>query len=209
MTDGLIITSKIVESLFIGISIAAIPGPIFFELVRRTLIKGFSNGALLVLGEFTGNFVLLLLIFFGISNILTSNTSKMILFIIGGLILLKLGIDAWKLKQEVIDNSYKNQINDGKSFLTGFTIATTSPIVIALWISLSGSYLAYFHQRIYAFFHIFLISLGFLLFFIPLAILIHITRHRISSKYIVLLSKIFGTVLIIYGIILFYQISKL
>jgi threonine/homoserine/homoserine lactone efflux protein len=66
----------IFESILIGISIAAIPGPIFFELIRRTLTKGFWSGALLSVGEFLGNFILLLLIFFGISNFLTYNLSK-------------------------------------------------------------------------------------------------------------------------------------
>ena len=57
---------KALESLIIGVSIAAIPGPIFFELVRRTLSKGLADGILLVLGEFSGNFVLLLVVFFGV-----------------------------------------------------------------------------------------------------------------------------------------------
>ena len=56
------------ESILIGISIAAIPGPIFFELIRRTLTRGFWSGALLSVGEFIGNLALLMLIFFGVSN---------------------------------------------------------------------------------------------------------------------------------------------
>lgn len=41
-------------SLILGISLAAIPGPIFFELIRRTLTRGFWSGALLSVGEFLG-----------------------------------------------------------------------------------------------------------------------------------------------------------
>lgn len=200
---------KIIESLFIGVSIAAIPGPIFFELIRRTLTKGLSNGVWLVLGEFSGNFLLLLLIFFGISHILTMNIAKIVLSIIGGLILCKIGIDSLRIKQEDIEQSYKNSIKTNKSFFAGLSIAITSPIVIALWISLSGSYLAIFKNSYVAFFHIFFITLGFLVFFIPLAILIHVSRRKISSKHVVILSKVFGTILIFYGILLFYQIINL
>ena len=96
---------KIFESLLIGISIAAIPGPIFFELIRRTLTKGFLHGAILVMGEFSGNLLLLILIFLGVSHFLTANIAKIILFIIGGSILVKLGISAIQVKSEAIEQS--------------------------------------------------------------------------------------------------------
>lgn len=200
---------KIFESLLIGASIAAIPGPIFFELIRRTLTKGFLNGVLLVLGEFSGNFILLLFIFLGASQLLTSNLSKIILFIIGGSILLKLGISAILIKNHSIDSSYNKTIKNQGSFLIGFSIAVTSPIVIALWISLSGSYLTFFQSKSYAFFHIFLIAFGFLLFFLPLALLIHKTRQKILPKYIILLSRISGAILAAFGVNFFYQVTRL
>lgn len=200
---------KILESLFIGISIAAIPGPIFFELIRRTLTKGFFNGLSLVMGEFSGNFLLLLLIFFGVSHILTTSMAKSILFVVGGMILCKIGIDALKLKQNIVERSYNELIKAKTSFFTGFSIAVTSPIVIALWISFSGSYLSVFQNRYLAFFHIFLIAFGVLVFFVPLAAFVHISRHKISPKHVVLLSKIFGMILIGYGMVLFYQVIKL
>ena len=199
---------KILQSLIIGLSIAVIPGPIFFELIRRTLTKGLLNGVLLVIGEFVGNFVLLLLIFFGLSPVLINPIVKSILTIMGGSILLKLGIFALQLKKEEVSLSYDKKINAGKSFLSGFGIAVTSPIVIALWISLSGSYLSVLHNNFLSFFHIFLIAFGFLLFFLPLAIIVHYTRHRIPPKYVVYLSRVFGTVLIMYAAVLFYGLIK-
>lgn len=200
---------NVLQSLFIGISIAAIPGPIFFELIRRTLHKGFSSGLLLVTGEFLGNFALLLIIFFGVSNLLTANLSKVILYTTGSIILFKLGFSALQLQKASVEKSYEKSISNKNSLFTGFIIAVSSPIVIALWISLSGSYLNYFHYSYLAFLNIFLIALGFLVFFIPLALLIHISRHRIPPSYIVFLSKLFGIVLIAYGIMFIYQLLKL
>lgn len=197
------------ESILIGISIAAIPGPIFFELVRRTLTRGFWSGALLAVGEFIGNFAMLTLIFFGMGNFLTYGLFKTVLYFFGSAILIWLGIAALKLKEADIEKSYSKEIKNDNSIFVGFSIAVTSPIVIALWISLSGSYLAQFGTKFAAFLNIFLIAFGFLIFFFSLAGIIHHTRHKIPSKYVVLLSKIFGVVLLIYGGFFLYEFVRL
>ena len=190
---------NIIQSIIIGISIAAIPGPIFFELVRRTLTKGFWNGALLSIGEFLGNFILLFLIFFGLKPFLSHPTFQMLLYVLGSTILIWLGTIAFKLKKENIEKSYLDANKTNNSIVVGFGIAISSPIVIALWISLSGSYLAELASPFLAFVNIFFIAFGFIIFFFSLAAIIHYTRHKIPSKYIILLSKIFGFVLLYYG----------
>lgn len=196
----------IFESLFIGISIAAIPGPIFFEIVRRTLTRGFWSGMSVSIGDFIGNFLILLLIFFGISNFLTNSLSKFILCLLGSIILIFLGISAIRLRKEDLD---RNLNRKGNSLLVGFLIAASSPIVIAFWISLSGSYLLQFSSSSLAFFNIFLITLGFIIFQLVLASVVHYTKHKIPLKYILLLSRIFGVILILYGLSFLYDIIKL
>ncbi|MEK7594067.1 MAG: LysE family transporter [Patescibacteria group bacterium] len=202
--------TKMFESILIGVSIAAIPGPIFFELVRRTLTKGFREGVLLVLGEFSGNFIILLAIFFGLSQFFTNHTVKILFYILGGLILLWVSYGALKLKQSSVELSYDEKPTlRGGSFFTGMIIAVTSPIVIALWISLSSSYLSSMSNHLLSFVNIFFIALGFLVFFIPLAYIVHKTRHRIAPPTVVQLSRAFGIVLIAYALILFYQATRI
>ena len=199
----------IFESILIGFSIAAIPGPIFFEIVRRVLTKDFWSGISISIGDFIGNFLILLLIFFGVSTFLTSSIAQTILFIVGGLILIWLGISALKLKKEEIEKSYNNKMNSKNSILIGLGIAISSPIVIAFWISLSGSYLLQFPSKNIAFLNIFFITFGFVFFHLILAAFIHFTKHKVSSKNIVLLSKIFGIILILYGCNFFYKLITL
>jgi len=190
---------NILQSIVIGISIAAIPGPIFFELVRRTLTKGFWSGASLSLGEFLGNFLLLILIFFGLSSFFNYPAFQILLYALGGAILTGIGIAALRLRESDIEKSHEGEIKSGNSVLVGFSIAISSPIVIALWFSLSGSYLAKFSSEFLAFLNIFSIALGFVIFFFALAAIIHRTRHKIPSKYVIILSKIFGLILLGYG----------
>jgi putative LysE/RhtB family amino acid efflux pump len=199
----------LVESLIIGISLAAIPGPIFFELIRRTLARGFWAGAFLAAGEFLGNCVLFAFIYLGASTFLASALSKLVLYLAGALILMWLGAGAFRLTLEQVSGSYGKKLNDADSIIAGLSIALTSPIVIALWISPSGSYMSEFSSAMEAILNITLVSSGVLVFFLVLAAAIARTRHRIDEKYVVLLSKISGIILLLYGISFLYQFSQL
>jgi threonine/homoserine/homoserine lactone efflux protein len=100
-------------------------------------------------------------------------------------------------------------MSSSNSVLTGFGIAISSPIVIAFWISLSGSYLLQFPSKDLAFLNILLINMGFVLFHLILASSINFTKHKIPSRHVVLLSKIFGIILILYGANFFYKLIGL
>ena len=197
------------QSILIGISIAAIPGPIFFELTRRTLAHGFWSGALVSVGDFLGNLLLLSLIFFGVSQFLTYTITKSVLYICGGIILFYLSYLAFKLKAVNIEQSYEKMDDHKGSILAGLLIAITSPIVIAFWISLSGSYLAKFDSAYSAILAILTIVLGFVSFFFCLAGIVHVTRKRIPTRYVVWLSRIFGIILFFYGLYFMYELAAL
>jgi threonine/homoserine/homoserine lactone efflux protein len=199
--------TTILQSIFIGISIAVIPGPIFFELTRRTLARGFWDGALLSIGEFLGNFLLLCLIFFGVFQFFTYALVKGALYLCGSVILLYIGYVALKLKSQEVELSYKMTQQKRESIFTGFLIAITSPIVIAFWVSLSGSYLAEFRSAFSAFQAIFFIAFGFVIFFFFLAGIISLTRKKIPTKYVVVFSRIFGIILCGYGLLFIYRLA--
>lgn len=196
------------KSILIGISIAAIPGPVFFELVRRTLTKGFWPGSLLSVGEFLGNFIFLLLIFFGLGNFLSQEMFKIILYLLGALILFWIGFKALKIKIESIENACSGKSFSDNSVVTGFIMSISSPFVVALWVSLAGSYLNQFATKFLSFINIFLIAFGFLIFYFSLAGIVNYTRHKISSQYLVWLSKASGAILIIYGGSFIFEIFK-
>ncbi|OVE74616.1 hypothetical protein BVX95_01875 [archaeon D22] len=199
----------VLTSLLIGLSIAAIPGPIFFELVRRTLTKGYWSGVLLSVGEFIGNLTLLLLIYLGLSVFLENQIVKMVLYLIGSTVLIYLGVLAFEMDYKYIKKSYNKEIVTKSSILAGFGIAVTSPIVIAFWVSLSGSYLHEIQSQLLAYVNIFMIAFGFLIFFFTLAGIVHFTRHKISARQIFLMSRTFGIILVLFGLSFFYKFMML
>ncbi|MDO8657296.1 MAG: LysE family transporter [Candidatus Levybacteria bacterium] len=199
---------EIFKSVLIGISIGAIPGIIFFEIIRRTLIKGFFSGFLLSIGEFIGNSLVLLLIYFGFNQLFTFKLTSVLLYIAGAFILGYIGIGAFKLTKENIEKSYDNKNVNRSSLLAGFSIAITNPVAIALWFSLVGSYISGV-SRTNAIINMFSLVFGLVLFYLVMVTIVNFTKHKIPTKYILLLSKLFGVILLLYSISFLYKFFKL
>ena len=200
--------------ILLGIAMAAIPGPIFFEVLRRSLTVGFWHGALVAVGEFLANITILMLIFFGISQFLMFKSIKMIIFLIGGTVLIWVGTAAVKIRKDDIENdieilSREEYIrNANNSIYVGFKLAITSPLTHASLISIS-TYLIQYNSITMAFIEIIIFASGYILFFFTLALLTNVVKQKISTENIVLISKIFGVILMIYGTYFLYQFYKL
>jgi len=188
----------ILKSILIGMCLSAIPGPVFFETIRRTFAKGFVSGILVSVGQFLANIILLIIISLGVSTFLTYDASKILLYLLGSGVLLYLAWSAWKLSKKDIQQNYKKK-EHGNSIVVGFGISMTNPVLIALWISLFGSYLNQFNSKIIASMNIFAIMIGFVIFNLILASIVAYTRNRIAPKYVILISKALGIILLFYG----------
>ncbi len=197
---------KIMNSLLIGFAVAAIPGAVFIETIRRTLTKNVISGILLVLGEFFGHVLLFLILFFGVSHFFTNELVSKFLYLAGFLLMLLLGLQAFKNPNQT--HQEKSLTLEGSSFLVGFGLSITDPYIIGLWVTLSGAYLSHF-SKLYATFHIILISLGFLLFFIPLIYITYFIGKKIPDVYLLWLSRIGGVVLIGTAIMFFWKLILL
>lgn len=178
----------------IGFAVAAIPGAVFIETTRRTLIQGLRSGFLLVFGEFLGHILLFLIIFFGFSEFFKYNLVNAVLYIGGGLLMLWLGYNAFSTSHNYT-NKTTSELSKNSSLFIGLGFSISDPYIIGLWIALSGTYLLQFDPLV-AVVHILLVSLGFLLFFIPLILLVHYLGRKIPDNYIVWLSRIGGIILI-------------
>lgn len=197
---------KIMNSLLIGFAVAAIPGAVFIETVRRTLTKNMLSGILLVIGEFFGHVLLFLMLFFGVTHFFTNALVSKFLYFVGSLLMLWLGIQAFKKPKLIHQN--KDVRREGSSFLVGFGLSITDPYIIGLWVTLSGVYLSQFSKS-NAVFHIILISLGFLMFFVPLIYITHYIGKKIPNVYLMWLSRIGGVVLIGTAILFFWKLILL
>lgn len=206
--NEILVSMIYIESILLGLSLAATPGPVFFEVIRRTMTKGYLTGLGIAFGDFMAFLLIMMLIFFGVYQFFLLEPVRLIFFIAGGLILVWIGILAYKLTYEDVDIGLKNESSGRNSIYAGFAISISNPMTIFGCISMNA-YLARYASKIVIFINIILLAIGGILFFFGLASLIQITRSKIDIRYILLLSKIFGIVLIGFGISFWYQFYKL
>jgi threonine/homoserine/homoserine lactone efflux protein len=198
-----------IKSMLLGISLAAIPGPTFFELIRRTLTKGTWSGILLSFGDFLAIVSILMLTFLGISQFLLLPAWKEILFLFGSLILFWIGIGGVGLKAERLLNNADSRITMNNSIVVGFILSIASPLAIIVWITIGSVYLAQYTSQFNALINMLFIAFGIILFFIVLAFITHSTRSEISTQYLVWLSNGFGFILVGYGFFFLYKFARI
>jgi len=194
-------------SALLGISLVIIENPIFFELIRRILSKGLIEGALLSLGGFLAYFGILVGLFFGAYDILKLDSIRFLLFLIGGIVLLGIGIDTLRMKEEDIYNPKNKKSVQGHPILVGFGLTISNPFSLALWISISIGYLS--SSSVFGFVNVLFLALGVVLVFFGLASLIYLTRKRISNHRILIASRVFSCVLIAYSAYFFLQFFRI
>lgn len=127
----------------IGISILLF-GPAFFLLVNVSIKDGFSRGALLSLGVFLSDLVIVLLIHFGLSQLYSSVTFQVVFSFIAGIAMLLWGIKTMK-------GNYRNFLADihktgskGGSILKGFATNILNPFAFVLWTTTVANVSAHF-----------------------------------------------------------------
>lgn len=111
------------------------------EMSKRGLRDGFMHGWLIGIGGMTIDLFMILLIYFGFSSFLTFPIVQMVMWLIGCLFLLYIGIESIKeanqtlLFESGINNNHKSFI---KSYITGVLMAVT-PANIMFWIGIFGT----------------------------------------------------------------------
>jgi len=149
----LLLSAFLFEAVLISLSGVIAPGPV----TAVTISKGTKSphaGAMIALGHGMVEIPLMILILYGFGDILKMTYMKAIISLLGGLFLLKIGLDLLKgIKQAKIDSS-----NDPNSPLRAGIILTLANPYFLVWMATIGSILIF---RSYAFG-----LLGFIIFMI-------------------------------------------
>jgi threonine efflux protein len=171
------------------------PGPAFIGMTNFSICYGFKKTVPFLLGLTVGNTILLVISFFGLSEIIFKFfILKIMFYILSGSYIFYFGIKIWNKKppQKGIE------IKSSKAFLTGFGIEISNPkslifttSLIALTIkpdtAISFQILIFFWLVFMSFFYELVIAYSFSVF-----------KNKIQ-KYLPLLNKIFGVLLLFFG----------
>ena len=149
----MLLSAFLFEAVLISLSGVIAPGPV----TAVTISKGTKSphaGAMIALGHGMVEIPLMILILYGFGDILKMTYMKAIISLLGGLFLLKIGLDLLKgIKQAKIDSR-----NDPSSPLRAGIILTLANPYFLVWMATIGSILIF---RSYAFG-----LLGFIIFMI-------------------------------------------
>ncbi len=207
------ILSLIYQAVIIIILLTFSFGPAFFALINTGIKHGYKTGAFLAMGVvFSDLFLCILVIMlvqFGMANLLHSEKTQTFFGIIGGIILIVFGAFFFKKIPVKTDDAVdiENQLPSPKvMLLKGFFLNLFNPTVWLLWLANVTAISKTLEYNIYKMLLFFLFVLSAVLFVELFKVkLAGKIKHYLTDKIMMIVNYITGTSLIIFGLLLIYN----
>lgn len=127
-----------ISALFIGFSGAMMPGPMLGVTIDGSLRRGYIAGPLVVLGHGILEFILIIIMAFGLKDFFSNPAIAGVIGIFGGAFLAWMGFDMIKssLKKAVsLGKQDGKNIGQRSLILAGIIVSATNPYFILWWAS--------------------------------------------------------------------------
>ncbi|MFT7382165.1 MAG: threonine/homoserine/homoserine lactone efflux protein [Roseivirga sp.] len=128
----------IANGFLFGLLLCVLIGPVFFALIQNSIEKGFWSGVFMAIGVALSDVFYILITYFGISQLVESDSFEMWLGGIGGLFMLGFGV-VYLLKPVAKSGVKKIEAggtNRFRQILKGFFLNGINPFVLFFWISI-------------------------------------------------------------------------
>ncbi|ASC73248.1 putative membrane protein [Halomicronema hongdechloris C2206] len=138
MTPPLTMTGRHIATLFgTMLVLAVVPGPSDVAVVARSLISGFTQGLIMVVGIVMADLLFIVLAVFSLAEVADSLGALFVIVNYGcGLYLIGLGIHALRSRPHSIEVSDVRQYPGYSSFLVGLLITLADPKAILFYMGL-------------------------------------------------------------------------
>jgi threonine/homoserine/homoserine lactone efflux protein len=192
---------EIYTGILLGLSTLLFIGPVFFYLVKSTLEHGLKAGISVALGVMIGDIIYVFMVVEGLSKFLNDPQHKKWLAVGGGVVLIFLGLKAIvKPTQRIHPEGKFLASSYGIFALNGFLLNFINPFVIAVWIG----FLVINEDRFQNESSV-MLSLGVTLAVIFVTDCLKVVfanklKPFITKERLKLVYKIFGTVMVLFGI---------
>ncbi|MEM9887554.1 MAG: LysE family transporter [Bacteroidota bacterium] len=197
----------LLQGIVVGLGLSILVGPILVTILDASLEKGKWAGLLVGLGIWTSDFLFILTTYFGMTRIiiLVDNSNfEWITGLLGGTILIGFGIVIWLSKPIDVQAEMERQNSRFapiQYFLKGFLVNTFNPFTFVFWIGLSSTVTV---NANYSSQEAFLYYSGILGALVATdsakALLAAYIGKMLSLKKIILMKRIAGSMLILFGI---------
>ncbi|MFD0992652.1 LysE family translocator [Tenacibaculum geojense] len=196
------------NAFFVGVFMSFMIGPVFFMLIKTSILKGARAAIAFDIGVVLGDISFILIAYFGSRSLLEKIKDDPRLFFIGGLVLIVYGVITYldkSNKKEVDENEIK--IPEGNNYLklilNGFLLNFINIGVLAGWLGIMvvvGPTLDMNPNAIFWYFTI--IIIGYICADICKIILAKQLRKKLTPIVIYRLKRAMGVILILFGSIM-------
>jgi threonine/homoserine/homoserine lactone efflux protein len=208
--------SAFFQGIIVGLTFAVLLGPGFFAMVQTCILRGFTAGVCLSIGVFLSDVFVLVLCFFGITQLLGVDPRNNVWFqIIGGMVLTILGVYTFN-KRVVQAYPYQNGelIGIGNRnhlyVIKGFFLNVFNPGIWFIWITVTVSITARYgaNDRSTGIFLAGILSTTLTADLLKCFVSHHISRFC-GTQTMARINHVIGLILIVFGVVLMLFRNKI
>jgi len=198
----------LINGILFGFALTFFVGPVFFALIQTSIEKGFVSGASMALGISLSDMIYVAAAYIGVSHIFQEESTKAILSIAGGIILLVFGL-ASITKPAFVNNDVEACEGGRKiwrNIVKGFLLNGMNPSVLLFWIAAMSIVSAeYQYEGRQAFIFLTAIILTVFTADIIKSYLAHRLRRSVNEKRMAIVNKVIGAALVVFAVRLLYS----
>ena len=201
--------SAIWNGILVGLALAILIGPILFSLLQRSIEQGRTAGFWVASGIWISDLLFILGVSLGVSYIQEAIQSPLfepILAIFGGVVLIAIGVGMFISKPKThLDETAPLEVfsSRGHLWLEGFLINTINPFSVIFWTSLITTRAA--DAAVFGGENVLFLGAAFLTIVATDTIKILLAdriRQRLQQQHILVLRKISGVTLFVFGLMM-------
>ncbi|WP_369048040.1 LysE family translocator [Tenacibaculum sp. UWU-22] len=200
--------STLKNAFLVGIFMSFMIGPVFFMLIKTSILKGARAAIAFDFGVILGDISFMLIAYFGSRDLLEEIKDDPRLFLIGGLVLIIYGLITYldkNIKKEIDQEDIKvpEENNYFKLILKGFFLNFINIGVLAFWLGLIVVVGPTLHMNSnYIFWYLATVVLAYFLTDLGKIILAKQLKNRLTPLVIYRIKRAMGIVLIVFGVLL-------
>ncbi|CAM3167881.1 LysE family transporter [Filibacter tadaridae] len=135
--------NSIIAYIFLGVSLAAPVGPVNAAQLNTGIKNGFFHAWIFGIGALTADVLYMLMVYFGVGQIIEFPLVKIILWSFGCFVLTYTGVESLlSLHKIELDMRSGKKIRFRRSIFSGFFMSLLNPLTVLFWLGIYGSVLA-------------------------------------------------------------------
>lgn len=193
----------LIRNVLLGISLAAPIGPSGVAVIQNGLQRGFLRAFITGIGVTMADATYLLLVYFGLSSFISIPLIKILIWALGALVLLTLGIQSLREAVKSVNLDRGMIPSNRNPLLVGYLVNISNPIAVVWWLGVFGSLLGTTADGVTktsALLSSSTILIGILLWHLTMSLVTHWGKRILNEKTASYITGVAGFALVLFGL---------